>query len=81
MSEYTSLQDYNPIVNGNKSEAGLDRDEQACYLYDYLINTAKANISKYKDGTITSKSKITLYTDPNVEDHQPIISIEKEKTI
>lgn len=79
MSEYTSLQDYNPIVNGNKSEAGLDRDEQACYLYDYLINTAKANISKYKDGTITSKSKITLYTDPNVEDHQPIISIEKEK--
>lgn len=79
MSEYTSLQDYNPIVDGNKSEAGLDRDEQACYLYDYLINTAKANISKYKDGTITSKSKITLYTDPNVEDHQPIISIEKEK--
>ena len=48
------------------------------YLYDYLVNTAKANIAKYKDGTITPKSKVTLYTDPTVEDHQPVISIEKE---
>ena len=79
MSDYTTLQDYNPIVDGNQTEAGMDRDAQATYLYDYLINTAKANISKYKNGTLTSKSKITLYTDPNVEDHQPIISIEKEK--
>ena len=78
MSEYTSLQDYNPIVDGNQTEAGLDRDEQATYLYDYLVNTAKANIAKYKDGTITPKSKVTLYTDPTVEDHQPVISIEKE---
>lgn len=78
MSEYTSLQDYNPIVDGNQTEAGLDRDEQATYLYDYLVNTAKANIAKYKDGTITPKSKVTLYTDTTVEDHQPVISIEKE---
>ena len=78
MSEYTSLQDYNPIVDGNQTEAGLDRDEQATYLYDYLVNTAKANIAKYKDRTITPKSKVTLYTDPTVEDHQPVISIEKE---
>ena len=75
MSDYTTLQDYNPIVDGNQTEAGMDRDAQATYLYDYLINTAKA----YINGTLTSKSKITLYTDPNVEDHQPIISIEKEK--
>ena len=47
--------DYNPIVDGNQTEAGMDRDAQATYLYDYLINTAKANISKYKNGTLTSK--------------------------
>ena len=45
------------LVDGNQTEAGLDRDEQATYLYDYLVNTAKANIAKYKDGTITQKAK------------------------
>ncbi len=74
MSEYSNLSDYD-LINGT----GAQREAQAYILYDYLINTAKANIASYKNGSKVTRNKITLYTDPSVEAQQPVITIEKDK--
>ncbi len=65
MSEYTSLQDYNPIVDGNQTEAGLDRDEQATYLYDYLVNTAKSKHCKIQRWNNNTKKQSNIIHRPN----------------
>lgn len=46
---YKSLSDYNLTT-----KEGLDRQEQAEILYNYLIKTAKENASKYSNLTTTS---------------------------
>ncbi len=76
---YTSLSDYNISFNsfGKQNGEGLQRQEQAVLLYNYLINTANANAQAYKDGTADSKTKITLYANATEQNTQPIILIEK----
>ena len=74
--EYKAFSDY---PHGEYLE-GEQRQKQAIALYNYLINTAKANEQGYKNGTIISKSKITLYTHTtNGNNTQPIIEIEREE--
>ena len=48
---YTSLSDYDLRFdeNGDKVGAGLARQSQAVLLYNYLINTANQNASKYEN--------------------------------
>lgn len=76
---YTSLSDYNVNYNTEpKSGDGLDRQEQAVLLYNYLINTANNNANSYADGTAVSKTKVTLYANATEQNTQPIILIEKE---
>ena len=80
--QYTSLSDYNPkVVNGQQVGEGKQRQEQAMYLYDYLIREANKNADSYKNGNVVPKTKVTLYTYTNgtgtVQNTQPIILIEK----
>ena len=76
---YTSLSDYNMSFNenGEKVGDGLQRQEQAVLLYNYLLNTANANATSYANGTAESRTKITLYANATVQNTQPIIVIEK----
>ena len=74
MDQYYSLSDY------GKEEAekeGEQRQRQAVKIYNYLIETAKINGQKYKDGTAESNTKITLYAHSTITTNQPIIVIEK----
>lgn len=77
--EYTSLSDYNLHFNsfGGQTGDGLDRQEQAVYLYNYLIYTANRNAAAYANGTAVSKTKVTLYANATEQNTQPIIVIEK----
>ena len=83
--QYTSFSDYNQSRNpfGGQAGEGLDRQEQATILYNYLIKTANENAIKYENGTAISKTKVTLYsnTDINKQNTQPVVLIEKEVEI
>ena len=76
---YTSLSDYNLKFseNGVQIGDGLQRQEQANMLYNYLIYTANRNAITYENGTATSKTRVTLYTNATDTNVQPIILIEK----
>ena len=76
MSEYKSFSDYNI---GEQSKDGEQRQKQAVYIYNYLINTAKANAQGYKNGTTKPKSKITLLVHETETDKQPVILIDREE--
>ena len=80
--QYTSLSDYNTAFNndGEQIGEGLQRQEQAVKLYNYLITTSNTNATAYANNTATPKTKVTLYAnaDPNKQENtQPIISLEK----
>ena len=76
---YTSLSDYDIRFSedGSKIGDGEQRQEQANMLYNYLIYTANRNAITYENGTATSKTKVTLYTNATDTNVQPIILIEK----
>ena len=76
---YTSLSDYNMTFNsdGKKVGDGIQRQEQAVLLYNYLINTANTNAITYENGTANSRTKITLYANATEQNTQPIILIER----
>lgn len=76
---YTSLSDYNMSFNeaGEKIGDGVQRQEQAVLLYNYLITTANNNASSYANGTANSRTKVTLYANNSVQNTQPIILIER----
>lgn len=76
---YTSLSDYDMTFNddGEKVGEGIQRQEQAVLLYNYLINTANTNATAYEDGTAESRTKITLYANATEQNTQPIILIER----
>ena len=78
-TSYRSLSDYDLHMNsfGSQTGAGLDRQEQAVLLYNYLIKTANTNASSYANGTANSKTKVTLYANPSIQNTQPIILIER----
>ena len=76
--KYTSFSKY----DFNQSElgqygAGLDRQEQAVLLYNYLIYTANNNAGAYANGTAVPKTKVTLYANATEQNTQPLITIEK----
>ena len=80
--QYTSLSDYNLTFSeqGEQIGEGLQRQEQAVKLYNYLITTSNTNAEAYANNTATPKTKVTLYSnaDPNKQENtQPIISLEK----
>ena len=80
--QYTSLSDYNLTLSeqGEQIGEGLQRQEQAVKLYNYLITTSNTNATAYANNTATPKTKVTLYAnaDPNKQENtQPIISLEK----
>ena len=80
--QYTSLSDYNLTFSeqGEQIGEGLQRQEQAVKLYNYLITTSNTNATAYANNTATPKTKVTLYAnaDPNKQENtQPIISLEK----
>ncbi len=76
---YTSLSDYDLHFNsfGGQTGAGLERQEQAVLLYNYLITTANANATAYENGTAVSRTKVTLYANATEQNTQPIILIER----
>lgn len=77
---YTSLSDYNKHVNtitGSQDGEGLQRQQQAVLLYNYLIKTANENAQTYANGTADSKTNITLYANATEQNTQPIILIER----
>jgi len=59
IDSYKTLSDY----KRNDGNDGLQREQQANLLYNYLINTAKANANNYSDSTdittITAPVKVT----------------------
>lgn len=75
---YTSLSAYD-FHNDDRGQygAGIDRQEQAVKLYNYLIKTATENSEAYKNGTANSNTKVTLYSNATVQNTQPIILIER----
>ena len=56
---YTDIRDYG---QGGDRDTADRRAYYIYHLYNYLIDTAKANIPLYKSGTKKSQNKITLYT-------------------
>ena len=78
-TSYKSLSDYDLHMNsfGSQTGAGLDRQEQAVKLYNYLIKTANANATSYANGTANSRTKVTLYANQTIQNTQPIILIER----
>lgn len=63
--------------DGKKVGDGIQRQEQAVLLYNYLINTANTNAITYENGTANSRTKITLYANATEQNTQPIILIER----
>ena len=81
---YTSLSNYNIEFNSETQSQcgeGLERQEQAVLLYNYLIRTANTNAQSYKDGTANSTTKITLYANATEQNTQPIIVIDRTPEI
>ena len=79
---FKSLSDYGlKQETWGKTGPGLERQEQAVMLYNYLIKTANTNASKYADGTAKSNTKITLYANGSDQNTQPIILIERTPDI
>ena len=74
MSEYKSFSDYNLTES---TRDGEQRQLQAVYIYNYLINTAKANATEYKNGTMKPQSDITLYINSEDMEQQPVIIIDR----
>ena len=76
---YTSLSKYKPATNsfGKQFGEGLQRQQQAVLLYNYLIKTANENAQAYANGTADSKTNITLYANATEQNTQPIILIER----
>ena len=76
---YTSLSSYELDFNaqGSQTGPGLERQEQAVALYNYLISTANANAATYENGTANSRTKVTLYANATSQNIQPIILIER----
>ena len=74
MSEYKSFSDYNLTES---TRDGEQRQLQAVYIYNYLINTAKANAIEYKNGTMKPQSDITLYINSEDMEQQPVIIIDR----
>ena len=79
---YTSLSDYKPATNsfGKPFGEGLQRQQQAVLLYNYLISKANINAQAYANGTANSKTSITLYANPSEQNTQPIILIGRAPT-
>ena len=75
--KYKSFSDYNAERNSYGGQEGKDRQEQATYLYNYLIKTANENASGYENGTAISKTRVTLYANATEHNTQPLIEIEK----
>lgn len=63
--------------NAEENENGLQRQEQAEMLYNYLIEKSNSNVELYASKKIKPKRKITLYTNSTVKDIEPIILVEK----
>ena len=79
---FKSLSDYGlKQETWGKTGPGLERQEQAVMLYNYLIKTANENTSKYAAGTAKSNTKITLYANGSDQNTQPIILIERTPDI
>ena len=76
---YTALSAYNPTGVDIQSGYGAQRMEQAEILYNYLINTAKANASNYEDSNKNYKTKLTLYASSSNNSEQPLMKVEREK--
>ncbi len=74
MSEYKSFSDYNLTES---TRDGEQRQLQAVYIYNYLINTAKTNATEYKNGTMKPQSDITLYINSEDMEQQPVIIIDR----
>ena len=74
MEGYRSFSNYNLGVD----RAGEQRQLQAVYIYNYLINTAKANAEQYKNGTKKLRSNVVLYVNSSNIEQQPLILIERE---
>ena len=76
---YTSLSDYDDRRNseGDKIGYGIQRQQQAVLLYNYLINKANQKASAYENGTASSNTRVTLYANATKENTQPIILIER----
>ena len=81
---YTSLSNYNIEFNEETQSQcgeGLERQEQAVLLYNYLIKTANENAQGYKNGTTKTTTKITLYANATEQNTQPIIVIDRTPEI
>ena len=79
---YTSLSSYNPTNVPIGESYGTQRLEQANRLYNYLINTAKANSSIYANSDSSNKNyktKLTLYSSTKNNGEQPLMEIERVK--
>ena len=79
---YTSLSSYNPTNVPIGESYGTQRLEQANRLYNYLINTAKANSSIYANSDSSNKNyktKLTLYSSTGNNGEQPLMEIERVK--
>ena len=79
---YTSLSSYNPTNVPIGESYGTQRLEQANRLYNYLINTAKANSSIYANSESSNKNyktKLTLYSSTGNNGEQPLMEIERVK--
>ena len=75
---YTSLSSYELDFNAQgQTGPGVERQEQAVALYNYLISTANANVATYENGTANSRTKVTLYANATSQNTQPIILIER----
>ena len=69
---YTSLADYDMHFDedGDRCGAGIDREEQAVLLYNYLINYANTHTMAND-----SRTNVTLYASSKNQNAQPIIEI------
>ena len=74
---YSSLSGYNPTNTEPNRSYGFQRQQQAEVLYKYLINTAKANASKYASENGNYDTTLTLYTAGNDKAEQPILEIKR----
>ena len=73
---YTSLSSYGL----HETNEGTMRQMQAQMLYNYLVDTAKANAGNYADENKNYKTKLTLYTATGEKgEEQPLMEIKREK--
>ena len=67
-SEYKNLADYNPTSTEPGRSHGLQRQQQAVLLYNYVIDTAKANANKNSEDTQNGVPAKVNTTTLNVEE-------------